>query len=146
MKLLLALCSSFVFGISANAQAVSTDAASFCKESSKKSAKFNDGQGFSNIAIRQGTSIKVYREIASPELDWAIYDGYAFSSAGGTRVAFSRVIIYAGNPIVYARFVDANGKSTDNKNVLPEGFYVPSEPEIANFADFCKLPTKQKNG
>jgi hypothetical protein len=128
----------------AYAQSIPKGPSSFCKDETNKSAKFNDNTGFSNVVIRQGGYVKVYREVASPDLDWAIYDSYVFSSVTGDRAFFSRAVIYAGNPIVYVMTKDASGKVVDNTMALPDGFYVPSEPLLQNLEGFCKLEMKQK--
>jgi hypothetical protein len=121
---------------------MTSDPLSFCKEGAAKSARFNDSGGFSNVAIRDGGYIKVYREVASPDLDWAVYDSYVFSPKGGSNLFFSRAVIYAGNPIVYVLTKDESGQTSDNKLALPDGFYVPDEPLLSKLDDFCNLSVK----
>lgn len=128
----------------ASAQNISSDPVVFCKGSMAKSAKFNDSGGFSDVAIRQGGYIKLYREVASPDLDWAVYDSYVFSSKDGRKIFFSRAVIYAGNPIVYVMTENSAGEKRDNKVALPDGFYVPDEPSLSQLDDFCRLSVKLK--
>lgn len=145
MRYLLAIQVSLFLLWSSEAHAIASSAKSFCDDPSQKGARFNDSQGFTNSAIRQGKLIKVYREVAAPSLDWAVYDSYAFSAGDGARLAFSRVVIYAGSGIVFTQIVDAKGKSVDNRNILPDDFFVPSEPELAKLPDFCQLTTKSSS-
>ena len=144
MKILwsLFIVAASVVSSASNARPGIDDLSSFCSGNSK-SIKFNDTSGFTNVAIRQHDVIKAWREIASQELDWALYDIYSFSDKTGERIAFSRAVIYAGNPIVYVQIVGVDGRSLDNRGSLPDGFFVPSEKMLKDRAEFCALSVKQ---
>lgn len=120
------------------AQPVASSPREFCS-GNKMSLKFNDVGGFFNVAMRQGDYVKLYREIASSELDWAIYDSYLFSEKSKTRVEVSRAVIYAGNPIVYVETQQKGGIVSSNERSLPDGFFIPSAPYIKDLAEFCVL-------
>jgi hypothetical protein len=134
---IIALLFAVILCAPAWAQPVASTPSEFCA-GSKRSLKFNDVGGFSNVAMRQGDYVKVYREIASSELDWAIYDTYLFFEKTRTRIEVARVVIYAGNPIVYVE-QQKGGEMLSNKRSLPDGMFIPSAPYIKNLTEFCEL-------
>lgn len=139
VTLVLLVLSSNCIARSAVAQTYSKTPGQFCSSRSDGTEKFNDSTGFTNTALREKDVIKIYREFASQDLDWAIYDAYSFSAASGKRLQLSRAVVYAGQPFVYTLIQNANGASIDNKGSLPSGFFIPEEHELRSLHEFCSL-------